>query len=86
MGQSNNIYDDGVSVIAEAFVIRELDVQDCGITFREQKNQPWNCHKTSVIWCYVWELTPFLWRELQSAVNNGMCQKVGIDNEHSQDN
>jgi len=89
----NNIGDDGITAIAGALGksrIRELNVKRCGITIMGGKELSTALSANQTIkTLHLWE--NFITVEgarliLQSAINNGVCEKVTINNDDTSDN
>ena len=90
---SNNIGDDGITIIAGALVksrIRELDVENCGITVTGAKELATGLSLNSSITVLSVQINPITvegaYLILQSAIDNGVCEEVVIDYEYKEDN
>jgi len=90
---NNNLGDDGITVIAEALSnsrIRKLTVYKCGITVSGAKELATSLAiNQSVVVLSVWENSITVEGArllLQSAVNNGVCEEVSINDEYKEDN
>ena len=88
----NNIGDDGISVIAEALgncMINILDVWRCGITLTGAKSLAAalsSNHTIRGLWLIGNPITvEGALLIVKSAVDNTVCQHVGIDNEYKND-
>ena len=89
----NNIGDDGITVIAGALGksrIRELNVRKCGITVTGAKALAAGLAiNRSITVLYVWN-NPITVEGarliLQSAVNNGICEQVEVNDQFTNDN
>ena len=90
---SNNVGDDGITIIAGALGksrIRELYIQGCGITVTGAKALAAGLAiNRSITVLYVWD-NPITVEGarliLQSAVNNGICEQVIINDSYESDN
>ena len=89
---SNNIGDDGISAIAGALgncKINTLNVRDCGITLTGATSLAAalsSNHTITVLWLRHNPITvEGALLIVKSAVNNTVCQRVGIDDEYEND-
>ena len=88
----NDIGDDSISAIAEALgncKINRLDVQECGITLTGARSLAaalsFN-HTIRVLWMWSNPITvEGALLIVKSAVDNTVCQRVGIDDEYKSD-
>ena len=88
----NNIGDDGISAIAGALgncKINKLDIQQCGITLigaRSLAAALSSNHTIRVLWLWYNPITvEGALLIVKSAVDNTVCQHVGIDGEYKSD-
>ena len=88
----NNIGDDGISAIAGAFgncKINKLDVGECGITLTGARSLAAalsSNHTIRVLWLRGNPITvEGALLIVKSAVDNTVCQRVGIDDEYKND-
>ena len=92
MGSGNKICDDGITMIAGALGksrIRVLNVRDCGITVTGAKALAAGLAiNRSITVLHVWH-NPITVEGarliLQSAVNNGICEKVTVSGNYKSD-
>ena len=88
----NNIGDDGISAIAGALgncKINKLDIQQCGITLTGARSLAAALSSNHTIRVLVLEDNPITVEGalliVKSAVDNTVCQYVGIDDEYEND-